>query len=166
MLESCFVVLDLYIVNAYEAKEISEIDHYQILLNVLQLLIVSVVVAERVGNTLWQSLSFSLPCLPNIFLLTFITNEAVFQFKGNLNIFKGVVIIYQEIVATISCNQLQLFLSLYIYIHTKIYQKMPKSDYPILGVEIPTTRKCFSTLSWQPNWQLWHKLLKPHVFQS
>ena len=54
--------------------------------------------------------SFSFACLSDIFLLTCVTDddiyevktiayEAVFQFKSNLNVFKGVVIIYQEIVA-------------------------------------------------------------------
>ena len=53
---------------------------------------------------------FSFPCLSNIFLLTCVTDgdihevktitcEVVFQFKSNLNVFKGVVNIYHEIVA-------------------------------------------------------------------
>ena len=39
-------------VNAFVAKEISEIPRYHILLNVFQLLVVSTVVAECVGDTL------------------------------------------------------------------------------------------------------------------
>ena len=104
-------VLHLYLVNAFDAKEISKIHHYRILLNVLWLSLVGVVVAKCVGDTLWLWLLvwFFLPSLPNISLLTFVTDdsiyeikaiacEAVFQFKSNLNAFKGVVIIYQEIV--------------------------------------------------------------------
>ena len=45
--------LNLYLVNAFIAKEISEIPCYHILLNLLQLLIVGIVVAECVGDTLW-----------------------------------------------------------------------------------------------------------------
>ena len=45
--------LNLYLVNAFVAKEISEISRYYILLNVLQLLIVGIVVAECVSDTLW-----------------------------------------------------------------------------------------------------------------
>ena len=35
----------------------------------------------------------------DIYEVKTITYEAVFQFKSNLNVFKGLVIIYQEIVA-------------------------------------------------------------------
>ena len=61
--------------------------------------------------TLTLSLNLVFPSrLSNIFLLTCgtdydiykvktIVREAVFLFKSNLNVFKGVVIIYQEIVA-------------------------------------------------------------------
>ena len=53
-------------------------------------------------------LSFSFPCLSNIFFLTCVTDyeiyevktiacEAVFQFKSSLNVFKDAGIIYQEI---------------------------------------------------------------------
>ena len=55
--------------------------------------------------------SFSFPCLSNKLLLTCVTDddiyevktiayEDVFQCKINLNVFKGVVITYQEIIAT------------------------------------------------------------------
>ena len=44
--------LNVYLTNAFVAKKISEIPHYHILLNVLQLLIVGIVVAECVGDTL------------------------------------------------------------------------------------------------------------------
>ena len=54
-----------------------------------------------------------------MFLVTFVTDdniyevktiacEVVFQFKSNLNVFKGVVIIYQEIVAAFTPLSLQL----------------------------------------------------------
>ena len=103
-------VLNLYLVKAFGAKEISEILRYHTLLNVLRLLIVGIVVAECVGNTLRLCLlfSFSFPCLSYIFFLTFVTDddiyevktivyEAFFQFKSNLNVFKSVAIIHQEI---------------------------------------------------------------------
>ena len=45
--------LNLYLVNAFVVKKMSEIPSYHILLNVLQLLIVGIVVAECVGDTLW-----------------------------------------------------------------------------------------------------------------
>ena len=91
--------------NAFGTKEISEIYRYHSLLNVLRLLIAGIVVVECVGDTVtclsW--FSFSFPCLFNIFLLIFVTDEdmyevktlaskVVFQFKSNLNVFKGVVI--------------------------------------------------------------------------
>ena len=45
-------ILNLYLVNAFGAKEISEIHCYHILLNVLGFLIVGIVVAECIGDTL------------------------------------------------------------------------------------------------------------------
>ena len=46
--------LNFYLLNAFVAKEISEIPRYQVLLNVLQLLIVGIVVAEcRMSVSLW-----------------------------------------------------------------------------------------------------------------
>ena len=80
--------------NAFVAKKISEIFRYHILLNVLQLLIVGIVVAECVGDTLWLC---PLDC--DIYKVKTIACEVIFQFKSNLNVFKGVVIIDQEIVA-------------------------------------------------------------------
>ena len=44
--------LNLYLVNTFVAKEICEIPRYHILLNVLHFLIVGIVVAECVGDTL------------------------------------------------------------------------------------------------------------------
>ena len=49
-------VLNLYLMNAFLAKEISEIHRYHILLNVLRLLIIGIVVAKCVGETLWLCL--------------------------------------------------------------------------------------------------------------
>ena len=46
-----------YLVNSIGAKEISKIHRYYILLHILRLLIVGVVVAECVGDTLWLSVS-------------------------------------------------------------------------------------------------------------
>ena len=83
--------------------EISKISGYQIFLNVLQLLIVGIV-ADSVPK-----FRFSLPCFSSMFLFAYVADydiyrvktiacEAVFQFTSNLNVFKGVVIIYLEIV--------------------------------------------------------------------
>ena len=80
--------------NAFIAKEKPEYPCYHILLNVLQLLIVGIVVAECVGDTLWLC---PLDC--DIYKVKTIACEVIFQFKSNLNVFKGVVIIDQEIVA-------------------------------------------------------------------
>ena len=63
--------------------------------------------------TLSLNLVFSFLYPSNIFFLTFVTDdniydvksvacEAVFQFKNNLDVFKGVVIIYQERVAALT----------------------------------------------------------------
>ena len=101
-------------VNAFGAKERSKFHSYHILLNALWLLIFGLQVAKCVSNTLWQCtifwFGFSFWCLSNIFLLARVTDndiyevktissKAVFQFKCSLNVFKGVVIIYQVIVA-------------------------------------------------------------------
>ena len=50
------VALNLYFVNAFGAKERSEIHRYHILLNAFRLLIVGIVVAECIGDTLWLCL--------------------------------------------------------------------------------------------------------------
>ena len=57
--------------------------------------------------TLTRSLAFPSPVSPSvtdddIYEVKTIACEAVFQFKSNLNIFKGVVFIYQEIVAALT----------------------------------------------------------------
>ena len=112
----------MYLVNTFEAKEICKIPCYHILLNVLQLLILGIVVAECVADTLRLCpFIFSFPCLSNIFLFACATDydiyrvktiacEAFFQFKSNLNVFKGAVINCQEIVAA--------FTSFYHYSYT------------------------------------------------
>ena len=90
--------------NAFGGKEISEI--------VLRLLFVGIVVAELLAIPFdsVSKFSFWFPCLSNIFFLTCVTDDNIyevktiacetgFQFKSNLNVFKVVVIIYQEVAA-------------------------------------------------------------------
>ena len=58
--------LNLYFLNAFGAKERSKVYCYQILLNFLRLLIVGIVVAECVGNTLSTVSVFPFPSLQYI----------------------------------------------------------------------------------------------------
>ena len=98
--------------NAFGAKERSEIHRYHKLLNVLRLFIVGIALAKCIGHTfsLCLLVQFSFPCLSNVFVLTCVTDddiyevktiacEAILQIKRNLKLFKGLGIIYQEIVA-------------------------------------------------------------------
>ena len=71
--------------NAFGTKEISENHRYHIILNVLQLLIVGIVVAECLiakRLTLWLCLYLFFPSrLSNILLLTSVTDDDIYEVK-------------------------------------------------------------------------------------
>ena len=80
---------------AFVAKEISEIPSYHIILNVLTLSL-SLVFPSPVSPIYCY---LHVPQTNDKYKVKTFACEAVFQFKSNLNVFKGVVIIDQEIVA-------------------------------------------------------------------
>ena len=103
--------------------------------------------------TLTLSLSLVFPSrLSSIFLLTSVTNydiykvrtiacKTVFLFKSNLNVFKGVMIIYQEIVAAF----------------TSFINTVKRSRLKLL--QILLARCCISLIIWKPPTLLFFKQL-------